>query len=398
MILTARALLAESGAWHEGGGIELRNGRIVRLLRSPRAVARARGAGARVRDLGPCVLTAGLVNAHAHLELDALGGKLGTRGGFAGWVGELLRARAGLTRAALELGVRAGARALLASGTTSVGDIDSTGTSARLAARLSLGLVVYRELLDAWDPARTAPALATVARRLAAGALVREGLAPHAPYTTSRELLAGARALARRRALALTIHWAETEAEAAWLEHGRGPLARILPRSPRASGLALLGAAGLLTRRTSLVHGNHPRADEPERLARAGVTLVHCPGTHAYFARAPFPLERYRRAGVALALGTDSRASNAALDLRREMALLRANFPRLAPAEVFAMATVNGARALGLAREVGSLGPGRRADVVAWSLAAARTPDALDELTGAEPPVAHVFVAGRERL
>jgi len=396
MILAARALLVEPGAWYEGGGLELRGGKVVRVLRSRRAVVRARPARGTFLDLGECVLTPGLVNAHAHLELGALAGKVSARGGFAGWVGELVRRRAGLARGDFEAAVRAGARALVASGTTAVGDIDSTGACARVARELALGVLVYRELLDAWDPARTAGALR--ARPLACGALVRAGLAPHAPYTTSRALLAGARRLARARGLACTIHWAETEEEGAWLERGEGPLARILPDSPRARGLELLARAGLLGRRTSLVLGNHPAAGEPERLARAGVTLVHCPGTHAFFGRAPFPLERYRRAGVALALGTDSLASNAELDLRREMALLRASFPRLAPAEVFVQATRGGARALGAARELGRLRAGFRADVVAWRLAARAEKDALDELTSARPAVARVFVAGRERL
>jgi 5-methylthioadenosine/S-adenosylhomocysteine deaminase len=80
------------------------------------------------------------------------------------------------------------------------------------------------------------------------------------------------------------------------------------------------------------------------------------------------------------------------------MALLRANFGHLAPAEVFAMATQNGARALGLERELGSLRPGRRADVVAWTLSARDESSALDELTSAEPAVVQVFVAGREQL
>lgn len=398
MLLTARALLAEAGAWYEGGGLEVVRGRVVRVLRSARAVARARARRARVHDFGECVLTPGLVNAHAHLELGALAGRVSARAGFVGWVGELVRARAALTRAELERSVRAGAEALVASGTTSVGDIDSTGTSARLAPSLPLALVVYREVLDAWDAGRTATALARVARPLARGARVREGLAPHAPYTTSPELLAGVARLARARGLVLTVHWAETAEEGRWLEHSDGALARLLPRGPRRTGLALLAEAGLLGPRTSLVHGNHPRVGEAGVLARAGVTLVHCPGTHAFFGRAPFPLERYRRAGVALALGTDSLASNRTLDLRREMAALRSQHPRLAPEEVFTLATQGGARALGAAREIGALRPGRRADLVAWRLAARDRKAALEELTAGIPDVFALRIGGHERF
>jgi len=397
LVLRARALLLEAGAWIDDGGVELAHGRVVRILRGARAVARVRAGGARVQDLGEVVLTPGLVDAHAHLDLTPLAGRVGTRGGFAGWVGELLARRAELGRRDLEQGVRGGAAELLASGTTSIGDIDSSGTSARLAGTLPLRVVVHRELLDGFDPARTPAALALLAKFSVRGGLALPGLSPHAPFTVSAPLLEAAVARARRKAWPLSIHWAETRAEVEWLARGTGPLAERLPGSPRASGLSLLARAGALGRRTSLVHGNHPSPGDPARLARAGVTLVHCPGTHRFFAREPFPLERYRRAGVRLALGTDSRASNAHLDLRREMALARAAFPRLAPGEVFEWATRGGARALGRERELGRLRPGACADLVAWDLAARSSATALEELTAGIAPVVRVYVSGVER-
>jgi cytosine/adenosine deaminase-related metal-dependent hydrolase len=225
--------------------------------------------------------------------------------------------------------------------------------------------------------------------------LVREGLSPHAPYTTSAELLARAGALARERRLAISVHWAETASEREWLLDGAGELAPILPRSPGQSGLDLLALAGVLGRRTSLVHGNHPGRGEPARLARAGVTLVHCPGTHDFFARAPFPLERYRRAGVRVALGTDSLASNRQLDMRAELELFRRAFPRVPPGEVFAMATLHGARALGLPPPAGSLVPGAPADFVAHELAARTREEALEALTSGAGVVTGVWIAGR---
>jgi cytosine/adenosine deaminase-related metal-dependent hydrolase len=392
VILVARALLLDAGTWIGSGGLVVARGRVRAVLRSRAAVRRAR-AGRRVHDLGDVVLAPGLVDAHAHLDLCMPEGKVAPRGAFMDWIGAVVRARRALTRAAVEHGVRAGARALLASGTTAIGDIDASGATARLAPGLGARIVVYRELLDAWDPARTAAALAGVRRALPRRARVHEGLAPHAPYTTSDGLLVAARTLARRRDLALSIHWAETPEEERWLAHGTGPFRALLPASPRRSGLARLAAAGLLGRRTSLVHGNCPAPGDVELLARRGVTLVHCPGTHAFFARPRFALERYLAAGVPLALGTDSLASNDGLDMRVEMARLRASHPRLAPAQVFALATAGGARALGLA-DVGHLRPGAAADVVAWELGARTHADALDELTAARAPVARVFVAG----
>ena len=93
-----------------------------------------------------------------------------------------------------------------------------------------------------------------------------------------------------------------------------------------------LERAGLLGSRTALIHANWPGPGEVERVAAAGAMVVHCPGSHAFFDRAPFPLDRYRAAGIPVALGTDSAASNAALDMRREMRLLR-NSRRIEPRE-----------------------------------------------------------------
>jgi 5-methylthioadenosine/S-adenosylhomocysteine deaminase len=393
-ILAARALLLDSEHCLQGAGLLVVGTRIERVFRSRRALLRARGNEPCV-ELGEHVLIPGLIDAHAHLELGALHGCLPARRGFVPWIRALVRARARLSPETLAASVRAGARELLASGTTTAGDIDSTGTTSALAHELGLRLVVYRELLDAGDGTRTARALARLRRPLAQGGLVREGLAPHAPYTTSSALLEGARRLAHERGLPVTVHWSECSEELEWLERGRGPLARLLRASPRRRGLELLLAARLLTRRTALVHGNLPRPGEPELLARTGVTLVHCPGTQAFFARPPFPLARYLRAGVPLALGTDSLASNRGLSMTREMQLARETLGAR-PAQVFCWATAGAARALGLERSIGTLRPGRQADMAAFALRAADLAGTLEELTGTAPRAAAAWVAGRQ--
>jgi len=387
MLLAARGVLVDGRTWIEGGAVLVERGRVLRVLTSR---ARIRRHGRRV-ELGEAVLTAGLVNAHTHLDLGALGRRPRS---FPAWIRAVVRARAEDTPSVLVARVGAGAMECLAGGTTAVGDIDATGTTAGIARRLGPRIVVYREVLDAWNPQRTAAALEAVRSPRRPTRLVLPGLSPHAPYTTSAALLAGVARRARPSGLRLAIHWDETPEERDWLEHGRGALAALLPDSPRRSGLTLLEEAGLLRPRTTLIHGNAPRSEELALLARRGVSLVHCPGTHAYFGRPPFPLDRYRRAGIPVALGSDSRASNERLDLRREMRLLRASHPRLAPETVFEMATAGGARALGLAG--GRLRPGAPADLVAWRLAGRSRAAVLEELTHAEPPVEHTYVAGRE--
>src|SRR5205085_3251797 len=111
--------------------------------------------------------------------------------------------------------------------------------------------------------------------------------------------------------------------------------------------------------------------------------------------RPAFDARAWRRAGVALALGTDSLASNDALDMRREMALFRAAQPDFAPAEVLELATSAGARAIGFAGRAGTLAPGAWADVVAHAAPGSSAPERLDAITrGLSSPVA-VWVGGR---
>ena len=395
-LLTARYLLPSPGRWIEGGGLLVHRDRIVRILEGPGAIARARTAErSRGADLGDVVLTPGLVNAHAHLELGEFRGRLPGKHGFGAWVAAIVEERRRVGDAGYRRGLAAGARRLLATGTTAVGDIDAT--DAHDAVDVAPLLVRrFREVLDAHDPARCASALRRVSRRLAPTRTRREGLSPHAPFTTSPELLRRAAALVAGRRIPVQVHWSESREEVEWLVEGSGPFAAFLPPSPRRPGLDLLAEAGLLGRGTSLVHANHPARGEPARIAAAGAVVVHCPGTHAFFGRDPFPLERYRRAGVPVALGTDSLASNSDLDLRREMRLARAVHPALDPEAVWTMGTVTAARVLDFPSRPGQCVEGGMADLAAFSdLGNVDRRTALEALTQGEGRVAGVWIGGR---
>src|SRR5688572_10286639 len=182
LVLAARAVVLDARTWIDGGALLLERGRVRRVLPTRASALRVRSR-ARWIDLGESVLTPGLIAAHAHLELGALAGKVPAGRDFAAWIRALVAARSCLRPLAFERAVRAGLVRLHATGTTAVGDVDSTGTSARLARRLGLHGVVYRELLDVWDPARTRLALAAARAPLRRGQ-ASTGLSPHAPYTT----------------------------------------------------------------------------------------------------------------------------------------------------------------------------------------------------------------------
>jgi len=353
-------------------------------------------------DLGDCVLAPGFVDAHVHLDLTALAGRLEGSGTFAGWIRALVRERSKLSRRALSAAVLRGADRLISSGTTCVGDIDSSGVSWDALRAHPLRAVIYREALDAGRSELAASALARASRPHARSARRSPGISPHAPYTVSRELLASLTKLSQRRHWPACIHWAETIEEVDWLARGSGPFRALLrgSSSPRTSGLDAIEAAGLLGPGLTLVHGNHPSPGDVSRVARAGAVLVHCPGTHEFFGRDPFPLRKWLDAGVTVALGTDGMSSNAALDMRREMSLLRRDHPRLHPETVLDLATRAGARALGLAGRTGEIAPGASADLCAHRFAGSPasgrrgSDEALEALTWGRSSVAGVWIGG----
>lgn len=392
LVIAARALLASPELWIDGGGLEIERGRITRVLASRAAVRRARSRNTLDVD---GVLSAGFVNAHAHLELSGLAGRTPRGTNFRAWVRSVIEQRAARARRQLARDVRAGLERCLATGTTTIADVDSTDCAELVVEPLGPRVWLHREALDAHDARRTEPALARLRRRLPTRARRHEALAPHAPFTTSARLLEELGALARRRRLPVMVHWAETRAELDWLRDGSGPLRALLGASPRTSGLALLADAGLLQAPLSLVHGNYPERGDATRIARAGAVVVHCPGSHAWFERDPFPLALYDKHAVELALGTDSLASNEDLDMRREMRLLREAFPALAPVRVWRMATIAGARALGQLGRLGELRVDAAADCVAHRCSASTRRDALEQLTLGASPISAAWIAGR---
>ncbi|QDU68771.1 amidohydrolase family protein [Engelhardtia mirabilis] len=394
-LFRARWILPRSGVVHVDGAVQVAGGVVEEVLPDHGAVGRAGAAGIEIVDLGDVALTPGLVNAHAHLELGALAGRLPRARPFEEWVGALLALRAAADAGELESGLARDGRALLESGTTAVGDIDSLGLAATAGPTAMPRRRVYRELLDGRDAARRAAIVAALSVPLAETDHLLEGLSPHAPFSISDELLAAVASTARVRGLPVAMHWAETPEEVAWLDGGEGWFGRFFPPAAGMAGIDALERHGLLGPATTLIHGNHPRADEPRRIASAGATVVHCPGSHAYFERGPFPLQRYLDVGVPIALGTDSSASNDRLDMRRELALLRTEFPGLDPIRAWSAATEVGARGLGLQGRAGCLAPGAWADLVAFELPEPLPADSWDWLTAAAPAVRGTWIGGR---
>jgi 5-methylthioadenosine/S-adenosylhomocysteine deaminase len=230
-------------------------------------------------------------------------------------------------------------------------------------------------------------------------ALISTTLAPHAPYTVSNEAFERIRLMSDQLDIPVHIHVHETaqEIEDSKREHGMRPLAR-------------LHALGLVNDHLIAVHMTQLIDSEIAQLAEAGASVAHCPESNLKLASGFCPAEKLRRAGVNLAIGTDGCASNNDLDMFGEMrtaAMLAKAVANDASAfnAAFALqaATINSARAMGLADKVGSIVAGKQADLTAVRLDALETQpvyNVISQLVYAtgRHQVSDVWIAGRRKL
>jgi cytosine/adenosine deaminase-related metal-dependent hydrolase len=189
------------------------------------------------------------------------------------------------------------------------------------------------------------------------------------------ELLKRITMLAVRQQLPIAMHLAESREELQLLRENAGPFRELLEARSMwdsqvyASGYEPLDLLKVLAHapRALVVHGNYLAHQEIEFIAdrRGQMSIVYCPRTHAYFGHAAYPLSKMLDAGVQLAVGTDSRASNPDLSLLSELRFMAQTYQDVAPQQILSLGTLGGAEALGLADLVGSLVPGKLANLTA---------------------------------
>ena len=371
-------------------------------------------------ELGDAILLPGLVNTHSHLELTAMRGFLEGLD-FRHWIGRLTRARlevlAGeaLVDSSL-LGIAEGLRA----GITTYADTSESG--APMTAMIAMGVrgIMYREVFGPDpDPDVASAAIAELKERLAIHRacetpLVRAGISPHAPYSVSEPLFALAAELSRAESVPIAVHIAESRDESRLVQHGDGGFADWLrgrdiplPMTAR-SPIALLERAGVLRSRPLLIHCVTVDPADIATIRAHDCAVTHCPASNAKLGHGIAPLRELLAAGVRTGLGSDSVASNNRMDVLEEARLAsllqRARHRRfdLMPASaMLELSTLGGARALDLDGEIGSLEPGKSADLAAFPLGGVRdvpVHDPADTLIHAIAgrPASFVAIAGRE--
>lgn len=388
------------------GCVTIYDGKIVDVGESP--------ACSDVRDLGDVAVLPGLVNAHTHLEFSDLDHPLGREGDpLPSWLQQVVKLRRSQAEAGVDvdaLRTKAVARGLsesLAAGVTTLGEIGSPGgwpESPFLDSPLQC--VVFQELLGL-DKERS-DALPTIAEQhLASGTGARwiAGLSPHSSYTVRPDVVEHVCRLSRNRATPIAMHLAECPEEIQLLASGAGPLvslldalgawdAQAIPRGTRPLDyLRVLAEA----ERSLVIHGNFLDKEERGFLASRGdrMSVVYCPRTHEYFHHAAYPLRESLDVGINVCLGTDSRGSSPDLNLWAEMQAVARRHPDVHPKEILRMATIRGARSLGLDDRSGSLQPGKPADLAVIRIARESTGDPESCLVEATTEVVQVYIAGR---
>jgi len=365
-------------------------------------------------ELGPderfpdSVILPGFVDAHSHLEYANYAG-FGDGLDFPAWIGLHIQRKRRIDLADMEAIARLGAYECLRSGITTVGDCSFSGAAASACADLGLRAVLYLEVFGDGD-GRLAESFTPMRSRIedVLSDDVRLGVSPHAPYTCTLDLYRACGELG----LPTATHLAESEAETEFLRTGSGPwevFAELLVPPLGTTGIRSLADAGLLGPHLLAAHCVQADEEEIALLAEHDVAVAHCPRSNALLGCGVAPLRELREAGIRVCIATDSPASTPSFDMFDEMraaifgARARERRPdALGAADALELATLGGARALGLDGTVGSLVPGKRADLTVLSLARSpflpwEDPVTAAVLGGSPDRVVATLVSGRSR-
>ncbi|MBL8123351.1 MAG: amidohydrolase family protein [Blastocatellia bacterium] len=385
-IIAADHVLPISSAPISNAAVAIDGGTIAAV--GPRQQIQEKYSNAEIEDFGPAAILPGFVNCHSHLELTAMRGALdAVEHDFRSWLLKLNSLRAEMTDDDIAAAAVAGAREGAAAGVTCFGDIGRFG-HAGVSALKEVGLrgIVFQETEFSPDN-RTADddflKLASKFEELKGEEteLVRVGLSPHSPYTVGSRLFELIAQYAIINRVPLTIHAAESGEEVGLLTKGDGFFNDIYDRfdvewqSPHCTPIEYLERLGVLSTKPLLAHCVLVSETDIARIASNRAKIAHCPKSNAKFGHGWAPFEKFLDAGITVGLGSDSVASNNVCDILEESrfaALAARNRPDrkrfITAKEALTAATLGGARALGLDHLIGTLEPGKQADIAVVSL------------------------------
>lgn len=348
MNLKAKWLWTPELGWQKNAQLECENGLWTQLCQADDAPNR--------------ILFPAWCNAHAHLELSSLVGKLKPAQDFSKWVMELRSHTSEWSDLDWRESFRLGQEMCLRHGTAAVLDLGNSGANLRVEPQLHLWAQFEVMGLNADLAQERLQASLDALASSKAHPLRKIARAPHAPFSTSSEILK-----ALQPEMPWTIHVDESAEECAFFDHGTGGLAEMAHfLAPKAKwpkgqgrGLRLLLDQGLVPSGALLVHANHSSAKDLADAANLDASLVHCPQSREFFQHQLPNFSLWKKSGIEICLGTDSLASSPSLSQWDELALFLDTCEDVYTLDDGLRAlSINPAKALGMAGKLASLMPG----------------------------------------
>ena len=361
-IVQAKWIMPMDGPAIENGVVKIGDGRIL-------AVHKQTTRSCKSTDLGEVTLIPGLVNAHTHLEFSNLKQPLGCRGmNFVDWIAMVIGSRKNSDPHDKAKAIENGLAESSTHGVVAIGEI-ATEPLLESSYQTDLHVTMFFERLGIRKE-QTDSTTDKCEEFLAASEShsFAKAISPHAPYSVHPALLARLVELSCKYKIPAAMHLAETTDEILMLDKQQGKFVELLESLglwsddiyPR--GTRIFDLLKVLARCPSslVIHGNYLSENEISFIALNcdRMSVVYCPRTHDYFEHAPYPLETFLNAGINVAIGTDSRASNPDLSLYAELKLIRNKFPRLDSTTILKLGTASGATALRLTKQFGVIKPG----------------------------------------
>jgi len=343
--------------------------------------------GHRIHRLQNAVLLPGLVNTHTHLELPPLLNAIRAKA-FPDWVVSLIKAKKALTSKDYERATKNNIETLIRTGTTTVGEICTHGISPAYLKQSGLRVLVFHEIISMGTGFMGHEA--EISKRVRNSRLIRNGLSPHTPYTVSETVLHQIKKSAEKHKSKLCMHVAESKDEIELLQHKKSGLEKLYqlvnwdlalaPTGP--SSFEYLNTIGILSQNLLAVHAVQATDSDIRLIKKSKTPVAHCPRSNKETGVGRMQLKKFLDAGIAVGLGTDSLASAPSLSMWDEMryALQIHRKDGVTAEDIFRLATIGGAKALGLDKEIGALEPGKTADIIAVPLPQKNTGDLYSDL------------------
>lgn len=422
MIYAADIVLPISNPPIYNGAVLVIDGRIAGVGKKDELVAAHRDE--EIIEFKDALLIPGLVNLHGHLECSSFD-FLARPTPFSEWVGNIIKAGLAMQRDDWLSASRTGVEKYFESGITCTADITRSGVGLQAVAEAGMPALVYLEAVGIDDRNLTEAVVDLLERIKSAESIlgvgdIKIGLSPHSPYSLSMSALKVCDDLSKEYGLPLSIHVAETQAEVELIRDGTGSLAstigkrmqlEVIQRGGTGTTPAqFLAELGLVRHPLIVAQGVWLNDQDVTLIKQRGASVAVCPTSNELLGSGEAPIRKFIEHGLSFGIGTDSPASNPDMDLfveaRKVRAILEKQFNKddarqelptgLSSKKLMEMITLDAARMLGFANDLGSIDPGKRADLVVLNYDMTSSPSPYDYLIekASKSTISHTILGG----